>query len=843
MSRRPNGLARASIRFRPTAFAGAFVALLFASVIVAASALFLQSGVTLSAQPVRYADAAVVVAADDQVRRGEGDWETTLPLAQRPLVDAALAGRLAAVPGVAAVVPDVSATVTAGTATWSAAGWSRTALEPGATAPADGAPRPGQVVLSDVAATAAGLGVGDTVQLATPGGTRSLTVSGLRTAAGGPDLWVADADAPALAGHPGQVDALALRAADGTSPAQLRGAVRAALAGVAGPPTGLVVVTGDERGEVETAGFGASKETLTAIGGSLGGVLLMVALFVVVSTTSLAVEQRSRELALLRAIGATPRQLRRTVATETALVALLAAPLGLVPGVFLARWLLGAMTERGYLLPGLELSTGPVALLATVLVVAGAAMAAGLLAARRPARIRPAEALREASLAGSRLGRARWVLGLVALAGSVPLAIVSATAPGELGMGLAATVVLTLLLAVGLLGPVVAGAVSRVVRPVLDRLGAPGRLAAANGRSNARRLASAITPLVMAVAFAGTMSLLQSSVDRATTTQREDAVVADTVVAAGPAGISPDTPAQLAALPGVRAAVGVLPGSVATPAMGELLPHSAVGVTGDPAALPQALDVGVRSGDLAALRPGGAGTVALDVQLADSLDARVGEPVELIAPDGATIRPTVVALYGRGLGVAAALLPADTLRPHLTTPVLTEVLVRHDGPVQATDLTALRDVVGPAAGVAGPGPDGSPQSAVTSNGWLNGVFAVALAGFAAIAAANTLVMITLARRREVGLLGMIGATRRQVLRTARLEALVVAGAAIGLGSVIAWGTLLPSVVGATGSGPHVPLLLTAAVLVGVVVLALVCTVLPTRVVLRGARAGAVGTRE
>ncbi|MCZ2830982.1 ABC transporter permease [Modestobacter sp. VKM Ac-2986] len=838
-----NGLARASIRFRPTAFAGAFVALLFASVVVAASALFLQSGVTLSAQPVRYADAAVVVAADDQVRRGEGDWETTLPLAQRPLVDAALADRLADVPGVAAVVPDVSATVTAGTATWSAAGWSRTALEPGATTVADAGPRTGQVVLAPAAAAAAVVGVGDRLELRTPGGTRSVTVAALRDAAGGPDVWVADADAAAVAGHPGRVDAFALRATEGTSAAQLRGAVRQALAGVPGPPTGLVVVTGDERGEVETAGFGASKETLTAIGGSLGGVLLTVALFVVVSTTSLAVEQRSRELALLRAIGATPRQLRRTVATEAALVAFLAAPLGLVPGLFLARWLLGEMTARGYLLPGLELSTGPVALLVTVLVVAGAAVAAGLLAARRPARIRPAEALREASLAGSRLGPARWVLGLTALAGSVPLAIVSATVPGELGMGLAATVVLTLLLAIGLLGPVVAGAVSRLARPVLDRFGAPGRLAAANGRTNARRLGSAITPLVMAVAFAGTMFLLQGSVDRATADQREAAVVADTVVSAGPAGLPVDLPAQVAALPGVGAAVGVLPASVATPALGELMPHTASGLTGDPALLSRALDVGVRDGDLAALRPGGDGTVALDVLLADALDARVGEPVELITPDGATIRPTVVARYDRGLGVAAALLPAETLRPHLTTPVLSELLVRHDGPVQPADLAALGTVTGPAAQVAGPGPDGAPASALTSDSWLDVVFAAGLAGFAAIAAANTLVMITLARRREVGLLGMVGATRRQVLRTARLEALVVAGAAIGLGSLIAWGTLLPSVHGATGAGPYVPPALAAGVLGGVVVLALVCTGVPTRVVLHGARAGAVGTRE
>ena len=847
MSWRPNGLARASVRSRPASSAGAFVALFFASAIVSAAALFLQTGVTAGAEPVRYAAAPVVVAAQDQLRTESGDgWTTTTQLPERPLVDADLADRLAALPEVGSVVADVdvpvspagAATVAATGPAWSGRGWASTALS-GAGTPQDGGPQAGEVVLDRATATAAGLRAGDDVELTTPAGTAAFAVAGvLDVPAGepaGPRVWFADAEAATLAGHPGEVAALAVLPAAGTSTAELAGAVRAAVADAPARPTGLVVATGEDRGRIEVAGLGLSLTVLTGLGGSLGGVLLLVAVFVVMSTTALAVEQRSRELALLRAVGATPRQLRRTVAAETGMVALLAAPLGLVPGLLLARWLLGAMADRGLLVEGLELSTGPLAFLATVAVVALAALAAGLLAARRPARVRPAEALRDAALAGNRIGPMRWVLGLLALAGSVPLAVVSATAPGDVGMGLSATIVLALLLAVALLGPPLAAAVSWAVQPLLHRFGVAGRLAAANGRTNTRRLASAITPLVLAVAFAGTMLILQGSVERATTVQTRDSLTADSVVSSTGAGLPADVPDALAALPGVQAAVGVLPTRVLAPSAGELVPYSAAGLAGDLGDLPQVLDAGVRDGDLTALRPGTGdddGTVALDAALADSLDAGVGDRVELRAGDGTPLDLAVVAVYGRGLGVGSALLPYETVRDHVAAPVVGQVLV--DGDADAAELTAA---AGPATTVLDPaGAAAQRQVAGSSSTWLNNVVAGALAGFAAIAAANTLVMIALSRRREITLLGMVGATRGQLLGTARLEALVVAGTGLGLGGLIAWVTLQPSVRGATGSGPYLPWSLALGIAVGVLVLALVSTGLPTRALLRAGRA-------
>ncbi|MGY1857466.1 ABC transporter permease [Modestobacter sp. SYSU DS0290] len=840
MSLRPNGLARASVRARPATFVGAFVALLFASATVAAGALLLQTGVTLGSPPDRYAAAPVVVAAGGEVAQRQGDgWTATQLLAQRPPVDAALAGRLSGLPEVGEVVVDVAvpvlpaddAVLAATGPDWVGRGWSSTVLQPGG--PDGEAPAPGAVVLDRATARAAGVAAGDRMPLTTPDGTATFTVAGL-VDAGYPAVWFADAQAPALAGHPGRVDALAVLPAAGTDPTELATAVEDALAGAPEPVTGLVVATGDERGQVEDTQVSASRELLLAIGGSLGGVLLMVAVFVVMSTTSLAVEQRGRELALLRAIGATPRQLRRTVAVEAGLVALLAAPLGLVPGVLLTRWLVGAMADRGLLAQGVTVDTGPLALVVTVAVVAGAALLAGLLAARRPARVRPAEALREVTLAGGRIGPLRWVLGLLALAGSVPLMVVSATAPGDLGMGLAATVVLTLLLAVGLLGPVVAAVVARVAQPVLNRFGAPGRLAAGNGLANTRRLGAAITPVVLAVAFAGTMLLLQASTERAADEQARAALVADTVLTTPGAGLPLGVVDDVAAVPGVDAATGLVPTEVITTSAGELLPATAAGVVGDLAGLPRTLDVGLRDGDLTGLAADG--TIALDTLLADSLDAGVGDRVAVFAADGTPLEPEVVAVYSRGLGVASALLPVETVRQHAAAPLLGQLLVRHDGPVTDSALADLRAAAGPGTEAVDAAVVAEQRQAATDQGsWLNDVVAAGLAGFATIAAANTLVMIALSRRREVGLLRMIGATRRQVLRTARLEALVVAGAGLLLGGGIAWGTLQPSVRGATGAGPYLPWPVGTGIVVGVAAVALLCTWLPSRAVLRAPR--------
>ncbi|WP_224285662.1 ABC transporter permease, partial [Streptomyces sp. LS1784] len=243
------------------------------------------------------------------------------------------------------------------------------------------APGVTEVVLDADTARAAHLAPGASLTLTAPGGTANYRVSGLAAAQqAGPTAWFADATADRLSGHPGRIDAIAVQPREGVTAAALAAQVRQAVGGDA------KTFTGDDRGAVEYPALGGARTLLMALGGSFGGYATMTAIFVVMSTVALATGQRAREFALLRAIGATPRQIRRTIAAEAVLVAPLAAALGILPGLALARWWFGQLVERGAIPAAVRLDVGPLPMLAAVLACTLAALTAGFLAARRPSR-------------------------------------------------------------------------------------------------------------------------------------------------------------------------------------------------------------------------------------------------------------------------------------------------------------------------------------------------------------------------------------------------------------------------------------------------------------------------
>lgn len=807
MSFRPNGLARAAVRFKPSSFVGTFVALLLAAAVVSACGLLLQTGLTASVPPGRYAGAPVVAAADQQAHAtvGRGPERETLSavLPDRARLDASLVHDAARAPGAARAVGDVSYPVrdAAGTPL-TASGWGSTAFT-GTRLASGTAPGPGGVVLGGGHAR-----VGERVTLDTPLGRRSFTVSGTT---GTPGAWFTDAQALALSGHPRTVDAIAVLPAPGTDPGTLAAEVDRALGGKA------EVHTGDDRSLAEGAALPAAKELLVALGGSFGGIATLVAVFTAAGTVALSVGQRSREFALLRAIGATPRQLRRSLATESLLLAPLAGALGCLPGLALASWWFGQLRDKGAVPQGVRLDTGPLPYAAAVLVVALTALGAGLAAARRPSRVAPGSALAEAQTEGRAIGPVRAVLGLTAAAGGATLAGVAAAGSGEDAANAALGVVMLFMLAVALLGPLVARVSAAVLGLPLRAAGAPGHLAAANSRTHARRLASALTPLVLATSFASTLVLLHASTDRATEDQQRAGVVADHVVTA-PAGLPVDAAARAARLPGVTAAVAVQHTGVLLPDRDTgFRSATALAVSADPRPV---LDLDVRTGSLDGLRPG---TVAVDANLADAVGVRPGERLHLRLPDGRAASPRVVATYGRGLGLAEVTLPAADLAGHRTVPYADELLVRGGTPDRLAALGAVTDAAGRAA---------AQSRDREVNAWANTTMAAVLGGFAAVAAANTLVMTVLARRHELRTLRLVGTTRRQVLRMIRWEGLVVGVAGTALGGAIAWATLVPMTHGLTGEGPHLPPLLVGSFAAAGLLLALVSTSLPARAALR-----------
>ncbi|MFE2109778.1 FtsX-like permease family protein [Kitasatospora sp. NPDC059463] len=871
-----NGLARASVRFRPASFVGTFVALLFGAAVIMGCGTLLQTGITASVPSVRYGEAPVVVAADPNVTityKTNDDSDThEQPLSERARVDAGLVARIAAQPGVAAARPDTAFPLQTATPTAAPGAASNAPQGPanpltgpltgrgfaalGIAGPQDKlvegrAPGAGEVVLDADTARAAHLAPGATVALTAPGGTGTYRISGLAAAQqAGPTAWFADDRADRLSGHPGRVDAIAVQPREGVDRKALTAQVKQAVGGAA------EVLSGKGRGVVEQPLLNEARVMLIAIGGSFGGTATMTAVFVVISTVALATGQRSREFALLRAVGATPRQIRRTIATEAMLVAPLAAALGILPGVGLARWWFDGMVERGVVPADVELSVGPLPMLVAVAACTLAALTAGFFAARRPSKMRASQALGAAAVEPARLGVVRTLLGVVFTAGGVVLAAVAATLDGENAANTALGVVMCFLVAVALLGPWVARAAAWVLGLPLRAGGAPGSLAADNTRANARRLASAITPIVMVTAFCGTLLFMQSTIRHETGEQVRTGITADHVLGSTGPGLPVAVPGaagapatagvveQAAKVPGVDAAVGVLRTGVVYRTGDQLLSATALGITGDPSRLPKVLDLGVRSGSLDGLGRA-TDTVALSTDLASALGVEVGEHVPFWLGDGTAAKPLVVATYERGLGFGQVLLPRAAVAEHVTAAFDSQVLVA-DAP--GADRAAV------AAGLSGLGVPGltvtdragfaaQSDKSQEMGSWANTVMAGVLGGFAAVTAANTLVMTVLDRRREVALLRLAGTTRRQVRHMMRWEALLVAAAGLGVGSVIAWLTLVPITRGITGATPYVPVGTALPLAAGAVVLCLAATALPARALLGSSPVAASGGKQ
>ncbi|MFH8986830.1 ABC transporter permease [Streptomyces sp. NPDC017940] len=814
MSFAPNGLARAAVRFKPAAFVGTFVALMMASLIVAACGILLETGLRASVPPVRYANAPVVAADDQRIHytTGSGEDRTTESqvVPDRARIAESVVAKAAAVPGARTAVADVTFPVKHGDKALTAHGWGSTAFT-GEKLTTGRAPAAGEVVL----AGAPGARAGQKVTLTTAQGPRDFRVSGIAAGAA-PTAWFTDSDAVRVSGHPGRVDAVAVLPKDGVSTSALKSQVAKALGDE------IDVYTGDARGGVEDPDLAEAKDMLTGIGGSFGGVATAVAVFTAAGTVALSVSQRAREFALLRAIGTTPRQIRRTIATESLLVAPLAGVLGCLPGIALARWWFGQLKDKGAVPQAVELSVSGLPLLAAAGTAVLSALLAGYMAARRPSRIKPGQALSEASVEPLPVGWIRTPLGVAATVGGVVLARVAATTTGEDAANAALGVVMLFMLAVALLGPLVARGCAALFGLPLRGAGASASLAAANSRSNSRRLASAITPIVLAMAFASTLVFMHTSEDKVAADQQRDGITADHIVTSD-TGF--DAPAVRAALARDGAAVGVVKTSVllSVGSGGDrrLESASTQGIAGTAADLAKVQDLKVKTGGLAL----GKGRIALDANLAHSARVETGDRVVLRLPDGTKARPTVVATYERGLGLAQVTLSADELRQHVTSAFATEVWTKGASAAALKQLTSHGTLL-----------DRDDYTTAQSkdrelSAWANTTMAAVLGGFAALAAANTLVMTVLDRRRELGTLRLIGTTRSQVLRMVRFEALLVTGAGVVIGTAIALATLVPMMRGLTGEGPYIPPLLYGAFAGSAVVLGLVATAVPARAAL------------
>ncbi|MFG1608843.1 FtsX-like permease family protein [Actinoplanes sp. NPDC049265] len=609
--------------------------------------------------------------------------------------------------------------------------------------------------------------------------------------------------------RPGQVTAILIKAGPDAD--------RAALSRLAAT-AGAATFTGSDRGTAEGTAETAATDLLVQVGASFGGYVVMLVIFVVAGLVGLSVRHRRRDLALLRAIAATPGQVRRMLVAEAALLSGVGAVLGLPLGVLATSWVSGELVHRGFVPASVPLGPSPLAAVAAAAVIALVAMLAAVVAARRATAIRPTEALGESAVEPSGPGPVRAVFGVLTLSGAFSAGGFAAGTGGITAISGAVGMLYLFVTAVALLAPWINRGAARLLEPVLRLFaGTSGYLAAANLRANARGTATVLTALVLSVGFGGSVWFLQDNMQRATVTQTHDGMLAQQAV------VDPARFDQAGRLPGVTAVTPVRHTSVLVKMFDSAEPVSAQAV--DPATAPATIDPGVTEGSLAAVGPD---SMAVSAMQASSNSWKIGDRPQIWLADGTPVKLRVAAIYTRGLAFGDVILDTRTLAPGPPD----QLLVRSDKPITAPGVVPTTDLTSQLA------------TDMETSAWLNKLLVGVMVGYAALAAANAMVLAALARGRELAALRMAGTTRRQVGRMVNAEQAGLLGMAVVIGGVIAAVTLVAVVHALTGSFlPYIPPLGWAAVLGGATLLAMTTTILPIRRLLRTPPVQALGTRE
>ncbi|MDN3241154.1 ABC transporter permease [Glycomyces tritici] len=777
---------------------------------VTATAVVGETGVTSHLAPDRLADAEILVAAPQRHPVAE---DPDIPFPERQTLPADLAADLASVPGVAGAAADLTFTARlAGTAI-EGHSWDTAALF-GAPTPAPGA---GEVVLDAETADAAGLHPGDPIALTTAVGTTEFTVSAVADLPG-QGLYTDAATALGLAGHgAGQADLIAVDV-DGDADT-VAADVRSALSG-----TGFEVVTGDARGDAEILAGGTARSELIELSIALAATIVLLVGFITGGAISVAVAGQRRDLALLRAVGATPRQVRRLVASQATIV----AAAGLVPGIglgyLLAERFTAFLAGSGMMPEGLPVALTPASgLIAAALLLLTVQLAARI-AAMRTSRLPATAAVAESRVEPLKSGRVRTVIGLLVIAMAITQALMPLVVPGEAAFASAATATLTAVIGLALAGPaLVKIAVRLTTRKSGANTAAPAWLAANNGRAYARRTAGAVAVLALAVGLTVTQVSAQSTFTQTAAAEIAEGAMADATVTGG---ISAEELAALGNEDGVDAAVGVIHTDVLR------LYETAGDEAADPLpalafspGIDQVADLDLEAGDLANLT---GDTVALDAATARLWGAGVGDRIDLALADGTRVDAEVAATYGRGFGFGTVILAADLVTGHAGPRFYDAALATGD----AAAVSAW------AAGIPGLTVEAGATVPYTATGmtpdqWLNVMVTLVLCGYVMLGAANSLVAATARRRGEFAGLRAAGATPRQVRAMMRRETVFLCALAIGAGLAV---SVLPmtllSLVFLGEPWPQGPLWVIPAVAALTALIANAAIAIPTRKALR-----------
>ncbi|MGW0931523.1 ABC transporter permease [Streptomyces sp. NPDC002644] len=653
---------------------------------------------------------------------------------------------------------------------------------------------PDEVVLDERTAQRAGYRIGDTVRLSVDGPVLTPTLTGVVTtddgnvAAGGTLALFDTATAQKLFHKTGRYDEIHVAASAGTTPDALRGALAADL------PDGFTTVTGEKLAADQAEQIASQMEELKNGLLVFAGIALFVGTFIISNTFGMLVSQRTRELALLRAVGASRGQITRSVLAEAAVIGVVASAAGLAAGIGIGAGLRALVGSLGAGFPDGPLVVAPATVAAAVAVGVLVTMGAAWLPARRAATVPPVAAMNGTHAAATvkslvvrnTLGSLLAVAGTAVVLHATTLDGSAAQAP----MGLGAVL---LIVGVFVLTPLLSRPFVLLAAPALRLFGVSGRLARRNAVRNPRRTAATASALTIGLALITGMTVAASSLQTSIDKMASSAVEADYIVSmANGSTLSTDVARRLAEADGV---VATSPLRI-VPAQVEDSTEYLTGVDGT--TIGDLTELPLAAGDF---RVGG-DRVVVDEALAGHHGWRPGDTFTARHQDGARQELTVSGVYRANQMFRGVFADVRTLEPHQKEVSDFQVMVKTADGTSPEAKERLRKVLGdnPALRVQDKQDvsDELGQAFTLVLNMLYGLLAMAVV-VAVLGVVNTLAMSVFERTREIGLLRAVGLHRAGVARTVRLESLVISlfGGVLGIGLGVFFGWAAGELIGAS----------------------------------------------
>ena len=626
--------------------------------------------------------------------------------------------------------------------------------------------------------------LGSNIQILFQGAPQEFTVVGTVTFGGEKNLggttsaYFETKTAQKVLGTAGFFDAINVSAAEGVTPAQLTERLSAVV------PQGVEAVTGATVAKESSDAASGGLKIVGIMFMAFAGIALFVGSFIIWNTFTMIVSQRSREIALLRAIGSTRQQIMRSLLLEAFLVGLGASAIGVGLGIGVAAGLRSLMSMLGFNLPSTSLQLQPTTIWVSLLVGTLVTVVAALVPARRATKVLPVEALRESSPGAQDPSRRRGLIGLAVTALGVSATL--AGLYGDAALGIFALGLLTALVGVMILMPLLVRPLAWLISAPLRLRGLPGELAKQNAMRNPRRTASTAAALMIGLTLVVSMSVFASSLKASFGDVVSEQTNADLFVTASSAqgpGFSPT------ALPAVQAVPGIE--HVSATGLGEAQfdgsPSSYSAV--DPASADQVMNLNVSEGSLTAIDKD---AVVVSKAAATEHGWKVGGTLvaEFTETGKHTLR--VVGVYdGEGMISDDVILSLKAQNTFAGPQLLSSALVTlAPGSDQAAVQRAVTDALA----------DHPDARVLDQKGYeeVAGGFVDQLLAFvtvmlllavliALLGIVNTLALSVFERTRELGLLRAVGMTRGQVRSMVRWESAVISligalsGAALGIG--------------------------------------------------------------